>query len=184
VSGFEYKGLNKEKRMNLTKSQKLKANTSRPQVPALFKQVEFPGSVNLDWGGGKYDFGTEYLRELGIENVVFDPYNRSEEETDDAWFHALNEEVHSITCCNVLNVIKSKAQRTTLLKDMLTVVLAQIDMFGKAPTIFISVHEKNGDGIADKVQTNMKTADYLPEIRKVFPEADITLKNKTITIKP
>ena len=51
--------------------------TSLAQVPALHKKVKWvPGTRNLDYGGGRYDHATEFLREKGVENFVFDPYNR------------------------------------------------------------------------------------------------------------
>ncbi len=56
------------------------AKTSIRQIPALFinKNVEF-GETNIDIGGGRFDLATDYLRENGTTNYVFDPYNRSEE---------------------------------------------------------------------------------------------------------
>ena len=52
------------------------------QVPAGFKIVHKyfgwqENTVNLDIGGGKYDLMTNRLKELGVTNLVFDPYNRS-----------------------------------------------------------------------------------------------------------
>jgi len=59
------------------------ADTSLRQVPALFKKqdIDFPeGGTNFDIGGGRFDEGTKYLAdERGVENFVYDPYNRSPE---------------------------------------------------------------------------------------------------------
>ena len=57
------------------------AATSVNHIPAGFKKIvkdRYKG-INLDWGGGKYDKGTKYLNQWGIINLVYDPYNRSEE---------------------------------------------------------------------------------------------------------
>ena len=38
----------------------------------------------LDYGGGKYDTVTEFLKEQHIHNHIYDPYNRSAEENDES----------------------------------------------------------------------------------------------------
>ena len=35
------------------------------------------GDVNLDYGGGRYELGTEYLNEHGVTNLVYDLYSRT-----------------------------------------------------------------------------------------------------------
>ena len=49
--------------------------------PAVFNRVKDweEGTVNLDIGGGKYDTATDYLENFGVENLIYDPYNRDEE---------------------------------------------------------------------------------------------------------
>src|SRR5271165_2513747 len=40
-----------------------------------------PNTQNFDNGGGSYNFNTTLLNDLyGVKNVVYDPYQRSEEE--------------------------------------------------------------------------------------------------------
>lgn len=172
--------------MKQTASQKAKANTSVNQVPGLFKKLDWSKvTVNLDWGGGKFNKGTEYLSALDVQNVILDPYARPEEE-DEAWYVALNEKVDNITCSNVLNVLKSKAERTKLLKDMWLVLNSQKLDFGNYPPIYFTMYEKNKDGVPDEdlPQTNMRTAKYIPEISAQFPETfEVSLRNKIITVK-
>ena len=33
--------------------------------------------MNLDYGGGKFDNATEYLAEMNVTSLVYDPFNRS-----------------------------------------------------------------------------------------------------------
>jgi len=167
--------------MKLTKSQKAKADTSLNQIPALFKKmVRQLGPNNLDWGGGKFDKATDYLAKKIIHNIVYDPYCRNEEHNRNAMKEAETKHIGTVTLANVLNVIKSKGERTKLLKKIEHTFRYQTH----PPVIYISTYEKRGDGIADKdlAQTNMKTKDYLPEIQKVFPLAKITLRDKIITV--
>ena len=173
--------------MKQTASQKAKANTSTNQVPALFSKVDWSRvSVNLDWGGGKYSKGTDYLAEKDVINLVYDPYNRPVDHNEEILKQAYNTEIDSITCSNVLNVIKSKAERTKLLKQLWVIVASQKFHFNKYPPIYFSMYEKNQNGIPDEdlPQTNMRTGKYIPEIYKQFPESfEISLRNKVITVK-
>ena len=85
---------------------------------------------------------------------------------------------------NVLNVIKSKKQRTQLLNDIWTILSSQKYEFNKYPPVYFTCHEKDGTGKADETQTNMMTEDYIPEIVKNFPDTfEVSLKDKVITVK-
>lgn len=49
------------------------------KLPAIFKMVDFEsGGINLDFGGGKFDNVADYLSQFDITNLVYDPYNRSQ----------------------------------------------------------------------------------------------------------
>jgi hypothetical protein len=96
------------------------ASTSLNQVPALFKnpQVIFNG-LNLDYGGGKYDTATMYLADRGIESVVYDPYNRTPEHNAASINKVRkNGGADTITCANVLNVIKEPAARMVVIRNI------------------------------------------------------------------
>ncbi|MGL4451115.1 MAG: hypothetical protein ACRCTZ_08000, partial [Sarcina sp.] len=55
--------------------------TSRNQIPQLFKYIKWqPNTVNGDIGGGKYNTGSEYLKSLNVNNILYDPFNRTYEE--------------------------------------------------------------------------------------------------------
>lgn len=56
------------------------AGTSLNQVPSATRKIKWePGTVNVDIGGGRFDKATDYLRDNGVENLVFDPFNRNAE---------------------------------------------------------------------------------------------------------
>lgn len=147
-------------------------------LPAIFNMVSFePGTVNVDYGGGRYNNVAEYLTKYDVVNMVLDPFNRSK---------AHNREVINLvrdhggadtaTCSNVLNVIKEPENRMQVLRNMSKLVRPG----GK---IYITVYE--GSGKADEkatksgYQLNRKTAEYMDEIQQVFPNA--VRKGKLIT---
>lgn len=152
------------------------------KLPAIYKLVNFPkGSVVLDFGGGRYDNGVEYLNSIGCEGYVYDPYNRTSEHNS-AVVKAIrsNGGADIVLNSNVLNVIKEAAARRTVLKNIKKLVKPS----GK---VYITVYEGNGSGQgkqskADSFQLNRKTADYLEEIQEVFPDA--TRKGKLIIATP
>ena len=74
-----------------------------------------PGSINLDIGGGKYDAGTQFLAEKGVENLVFDPFNRDAAENQNVFERMTAGGVDSVTCNNVLNVIAEPEQRSNVI---------------------------------------------------------------------
>lgn len=145
------------------------------KVPALFKRIGWsPGTVNLDWGGGKYDTATDYLAGIGVKNFIYDPFNRTPEHN--AKIGALGS-YDTATISNVLNVIKEPEIR----KEIICKVL---DFLRKGGIIYVGVYEGNASGIGRQTkegswQTNMKTASYLKELQEFNP----VIKNKTIIIK-
>ncbi len=56
------------------------ADTSINQIASGLKYIakNLYSNINLDYGGGKYDRGTIYLKDFNIENFIYDPFNRSE----------------------------------------------------------------------------------------------------------
>ena len=156
------------------------AYTSVKILPKAFKMFSFHGR-NLDFGGGKWDKATVYLKNNhNCENLVYDPYNRTEEHNKEVANRVQTEGVDSITCLNVLNVIKNKDERYNTLYaiKLLSEVSADI---GKLPIVIFQVYE--GDKTANKdIQTCMKTKDYIPEIQDVFPSWFIKRKGNVIIV--
>ena len=139
------------------------------KVPAVFKMVHFePGTVNCDFGGGKFNTAAEYLEQYDVVNLVYNPYNRSSEHNREV-IRLIREHggADTATCSNVLNVIKEPEVRLNVLKNISKLVKA-------GGTIYITVYEGKGnnEGTPTKsgYQLNRKTADYLEEIQEVFPE--------------
>lgn len=141
-------------------------NSSR--VPALFRAVAFtPGTVNLDYGGGKYDTATEYLAGQGVHNLIQDPYNRSPEHNAAVVREVIDRGgADTVTCSNVLNVIMEYDVRRHVLED----IRAGLRRGGVA---YFTVYEGDGSGRGRVTrcgwQANRKTADYVAEIEQVFP---------------
>lgn len=147
------------------------------QVPAVFKMAKFePGTVNLDFGGGRYDTAAEYLTQFDVVNLVYDPYNRSSEHNSEV-IKLIRQHggADTATCSNVLNVIKEPEVRLNVLNNIKKLVKPN----GK---VYITVYEGSGKGDSKPTksgyQLNKKTADYLEEIQQVFPDA--TRKGKLI----
>lgn len=151
------------------------------KLPAVFKLVHFnPGTTNLDYGGGKFDNVAEYLAQEDVTNLVYDPYNRSQEHNREVIATIRkNGGADTVTCSNVLNVIKEEEVRLNVLNNIKKLVKPN-------GTVYITVYEGSGanQGAATKAgyQLNRKTADYLEEIQQVFPDA--TRKGKLIVAHP
>lgn len=147
------------------------AGTSIKQIPALFTdpRVEW-GETNIDIGGGKFDLATDYLREKGVLNLVFDPYNRSDAVNADTlnWLRS-GYRADTATCANVLNVIAEENARANVILEMAKAIKPD----GKA---YFMVYEGNGSGIGRMTKTgsstswqnNRKTETYVSEIKKYF----------------
>lgn len=140
------------------------------KVPAVFKMVHFePGTVNCDFGGGKFNTAAEYLEQYDVVNLVYDPYNRSSEHNQEV-IRLIREHggADTATCSNVLNVIKEPEVRQNVLKNISKLVKS-------GGTVYITVYEGKGNNAEGPTksgyQLNRKTADYLEEIQQVFPDA-------------
>lgn len=140
------------------------------RLPAIFHLINLePGTVNLDFGGGRFDNVATYYEKDGIMNLVFDPFNRTSEHNQEV-IKKLREigGADSATCSNVLNVIKEPENRLQVLKNIKSLIKPG------AP-VYITVYEGKGNGeegpTKSGYQLNKKTKDYLEEIQEVFPDA-------------
>lgn len=140
------------------------------KLPAIFNMVTFnPGTVNLDYGGGRFDNVAEYLKQYDVINLVYDPFNRSAEHNQEV-IRIIREHggADTATCSNVLNVIKEPEVRLNVLKNISKLVKS-------GGTVYITVYEGKGNNAEGPTksgyQLNRKTADYLEEIQEVFPDA-------------
>jgi hypothetical protein len=157
------------------------AYTSVKIIPKALKMFSFRGR-NLDYGGGKWETATTYLRNNhNCENIVVDPFNRSQEHNFAMLSKAEKDGIDSITCLNVLNVIKSANERETLLDILRMRSTINRIHHGTTPIIIIQVYEGDKTANAD-VQTCMKAKDYIPEIANSFPEWSIKRKGNVIIV--
>ena len=156
------------------------------KLPAIFSLVQKlggfkQGTVNLDFGGGKFENAAQYLKDYDVLNLVYDPFNRSKEHNKDVIdFVKKNGGADTVTCSNVLNVIKEPENRLSVIKNCDRLVKS-------GGTVYFTVYEGSGsgEGKADdkrkSYQTNMKTADYQSELEQVF--SDVKRKGKLFICK-
>lgn len=151
------------------------------KLPALFNMVDFEeGSINLDYGGGRFDNVAEYLeKEYGATNLVYDKYNRSAEHNRSVLEQVRkNGGADTVTCSNVLNVIAEESERLAVLRNCKRYLKA-------GGNCYITVYEGNGSGEGRETkagyQLNRKTKDYEEEIKKVF--SNVTRRGKLFICK-
>ncbi len=147
-----------------------KTSINSNKLPAIFKMINLPaGTINLDFGGGKFDNVAEYYADKDVTNLVYDPYNRSSEHNKEVLDTIKkNGGADSVTCSNVLNVIAEPEARLTVIKNI-------YNLAKSGATCYWTVYEGSGTGEGSETksgyQLNKKTADYLEEIQEVFPNA-------------
>lgn len=118
----------------------------------------------LDYGGGRFDTTTEFLKTVHIRNHVYDPYNRSSEEN----LEALSRKNYVLVMLsNVLNVIAEQEVRLKILQDIR-------DHMCSVGSLYIKIYEGNKSGIMtisekrNSCQLNKKTEEYLDEVFQIF----------------
>lgn len=156
------------------------------KLPTIFGLVQKlggfkQGSLNLDYGGGRFENVAQYLKDFDVLNLVYDPFNRSKAHNKDVLdFVKKNGGADTVTCSNVLNVIKEPENRLSVIKNCDRLVKS-------GGTVYFTVYEGSGSGEGkanDKrksYQTNMKTEDYQEELEKVF--SNVTRKGKLFICK-
>ena len=154
----------------------LTAGNTRLNTARICKKVSWtPDTVNLDYGGGKFDQATLYLEMQGVTNLVYDPYNRSEAHNAAVIEILSQKKADTAMISNVLNVIKELEVRLNILKNVKSLVKPE-------GLVYISCYEGNRSGIGkpsqfkkvDSWQNNRPTKDYLDEVRRIFPSATYT----------
>lgn len=146
-----------------------KTSINSKKTPAVFKKVVWEqNTINLDLGGGKFNTATEYLKNFNVTNVIYDPYNRSNDYNNTMKKFLEDFPANTVTISNVINVI---------LEDEVIIDILHFAKNNSLPNakIYITVYEGDGNGIGKETkagyQRNMKLNDYLPLVQKVFPNA-------------
>lgn len=172
-------GLMTETMKELTRDQKItSARTSMNQLPAVLRLINqtvrspahfwATNDTVLDYGGGKYDQLTDTLAKVGVRNLIFDPFNRSEDHNSLVlqMLKARRADVGILS--NVLNVIRSPSVRKNILEDLRIGVK-------EGGRIYITVHEGDKSSKGRKTrcgwQSNRPAKNYMREIRRVFPNS-------------
>lgn len=153
-------------------------DTSIRQVPALHKDMAKrkmwkEKSVNLDYGGGRYDDASDFVHalDLGVKNLVYDAFNRDEKHNrrvENFLIH--NGGADSVTCANVLNVIKEPSVRNSVIEN--------IYYFLKdGCTAYFTVYDSGQEKETSKgYQLGKKLSFYVPEVASVFGDENVTTK--------
>ena len=146
--------------------EKLPASFNKLNKEKVFKE----GSTNIDLGGGRFNNANDLLKKKGARNLVYDPFNRTEEYNKEVIAQAANGQSDTATLFNVLNVIEDVPNQIKVLEQANNALKPG----GEA---FISVYEGSGSGVGKKTskgyQQNKKTKEYLNLVKEVFPIAEI-----------
>lgn len=141
--------------------------TSVNVCASTFNRIDFaPGSLNLDYGGGKFETGTQTLAAKGVQNVVYDPFNRSAGHNLAVRLKVARVGgADSATVNNVLNVIAEE----DALKDVVAQAANGLKAGGLA---YFLIHEGDGSGVGKATskgwQRNERAEAYREAISAFF----------------
>lgn len=160
--------------MKMMKQQYTSKETSISTVNKVYTNMYFaPGSIILDYGGGKYDKNVEYMQSKGCKVLVYDPYNRTEEHNRAVMEYVKNNSIDYVVCSNVLNVIKEDSVVQEVLTDIHNIQEVNKDKC----VVYIKVYEGNKSGIGKQTkkgyQRNLSTKNYLSLVSKFLPKCII-----------
>ena len=166
--------------------------TSINQIPRTFKVVDSMGGwregmINLDIGGGR-DFQQDgqsvhkfsnALKNKGVINLVFDPFNRDFSHNMQVVERVKKEGADSVTVNNVLNVIPEESNRKTVIQQAFQAL--KPDCYA-----YFHIYEgnKTGEGAPSgqgRWQNNLKADHYVSEISSVF--SNVNKKGQLIIAK-
>lgn len=148
------------------------------KLPAIFGLVEFlPDTINLDYGGGRFDNATAFLAEKGVTNLVFDPYNRPYDHNKRVLSEVReNGGADTVTCSNVLNVIKERENRLEVIRNIKQLLkLDGVAYF----TVYEGDKSGNESPTVKGYQLNQSTDKYIEDISSIF--TNVQRKGKLIT---
>lgn len=158
------------------------AKTSLPSnEPKGFKLIDWQkGTVNLDLGGGKTTFGTDYLKKQDVKNLVFD-FNYSISHNKEIAEYVKKNKVDTVTCFNVLNVLDTDAA----IENMCLMAAKALKADGTA--YFQVYYKKGGKGASQNGQSYQQgepLSFYVPFVEKYFDDVrkkgDLIIATKPI----
>lgn len=124
------------------------------------------GDTNLDYGGGRFELGTEYMKEHGITNLVYDVYSRDSKHNIKVIEKIIDNEPDTVTLLNVLNVIHSKTERLYVIEDAYSYLKVGGYML---IMVYIGTGKEPGLSKSKTWQENRDMKSYLPEIQEAIP---------------
>ena len=176
--------MNKENDFSETEQEFSSAATSinGSKLPAIFKLADFhANTLNLDYGGGKFDNATEYLKTLGVTNLIYDKFNRTAQHNQEV-IRAVLENGGADTCTlsNVLNVIKEESIRHEILVNIYKLLKSDGILY---ITVFEGKPGQKEGPTKSGYQLARKTSEYIDEVANVFGEDKVTRRGKLIVAR-
>lgn len=163
--------------MELNQTQEFSsANSSLKQIPRGYVIVDKyfgwkPNSINLDIGGGRYDLMSDALKEKGVTNLIFDPYNRTKEHNDKVLDICKGSGADTVTIFNVLNVIKEYEIQIEVLN--LALELVKDDGMVFIRSTYMNQKKQSGITKFGIFQHYLTMKDYLTIVKRIFPKAEM-----------
>ena len=179
-----FESMNNEDDLSETEQEFSSAATSinGSKLPAIFKLVDFhTNTLNLDYGGGKFDTATEYLKTLGVTNLIYDKFNRTAQHNQEV-IRAVRENGGADTCTlsNVLNVIKEESIRHEILVNIHKLLKSNGILY---ITVFEGKPGQKEGPTKSGYQLARKTSEYIDEVANVFGEDNVTRRGKLIVAR-
>lgn len=151
------------------------------KLPSTFTKVKTweKGSVNVDLGGGRFDNVTKFLKTKGVENHIFDPFNRDSKHNKKVADKVLDGGADTATINKVLNVIKEKANRERVIAQ------ARDALKGDGTAYFLidegPKSKTKPEATSKGWQNNWEAQKYVGHIKEHF--GDVTRKGNLIIAK-
>jgi hypothetical protein len=125
--------------------------------------------VNVDVGGGRSDKTADFLRTLGVDNLVYDPQHCSTTHNE-AVLKFLAKGAETATVSNVLNQLREVEDRQEII---------EVASFAMIAYFTVDEGDRTGEGrVVEGVwRENRKLYSYVPEIMKSFLNTDIQSLN-------
>lgn len=135
-----------------------------------------PGTKNFDNGGGSHDYNTMFLKtNYAIENQVYDPFQRSQEENEKILKAVAEHSFDTATSNSVLNVIDTPLHRL----NHIFLSCQSLKDFGPA---YFKIWEGDRSSKAKVLlygyQANRPTESYQTEVEQIFRRGNVVVDAK------
>ncbi|NCU40155.1 hypothetical protein EOL73_00160 [Candidatus Saccharibacteria bacterium] len=137
------------------------------------------GEKNADIGGGRFDQITDWLKTKGVNNIVWDRFNRDEKHNANAQKMLQDGQADTATLSNVLNVIPEKESR-------LSAIATAYDSLKNGGSLYVSAYKapKSGEVSGrDAYQVAENLNFYKSEIEEIFGQGNVERVKGTQILK-